>query len=67
MIDELDNPVRLTFPAVRGLTPGLGVDFVEVGGQASCSAITAEVRSVPSPILDAGTEARATVYGTGVR
>jgi phosphoribosyl 1,2-cyclic phosphodiesterase len=51
--------VELTFCGVRGSTPATGDDFVEVGGNTSCVAVTPDGAATPTLVLDAGTGIRA--------
>jgi len=50
--------VRLRFCGVRGSTPAPGADFVRVGGNTSCVAVTPEGDDLPALLLDAGTGIR---------
>ncbi len=50
--------MRLHLCGVRGSTPAVGPDFVEVGGNTSCVAITHDDEETPRLLLDAGTGLR---------
>ena len=51
--------MRIRFNGVRGSTPAPGGEFVRVGGNTSCVAVTAEGSDRPHLLLDAGTGIRA--------
>ena len=51
--------MRIRFHGVRGSTPAPGAEFVRVGGNTSCVAVTAEGSVRPHLLLDAGTGIRA--------
>lgn len=50
--------MRVHFCGVRGSTPAPGPDFVEVGGNTSCIAVSAAGEQRPRLLLDAGTGIR---------
>lgn len=47
--------MRVVLHGVRGSTPAPGADFVRVGGNTSCVAITPDGQDAPTLLLDAGT------------
>lgn len=47
--------MQVLFCGVRGSTPAPGADFVRVGGNTSCVALTPSGASTPRLVLDAGT------------
>ena len=47
--------MEILFCGVRGSTPAPGADFVRVGGNTSCVALTRSGEETPSLVLDAGT------------
>jgi phosphoribosyl 1,2-cyclic phosphodiesterase len=50
--------MRVHLCGVRGSTPAVGPEFVEVGGHTSCVALAHDDAEVPSLVLDAGTGLR---------
>ncbi|MFN8034312.1 MAG: MBL fold metallo-hydrolase [Acidimicrobiia bacterium] len=50
--------MRLRFCGVRGSTPAPGAEFVRVGGNTSCVAVTPAGEAAPRLLLDAGTGIR---------
>jgi phosphoribosyl 1,2-cyclic phosphodiesterase len=50
--------MRVHLCGVRGSTPAVGADFVEVGGHTSCVALAHDEDEAPSLVLDAGTGLR---------
>ena len=50
--------MRIHLHGVRGSTPAVGADFVEVGGHTSCVALTPDGDTAPRLVLDAGTGLR---------
>ncbi len=51
--------MRVHLCGVRGSTPAVGPDFVEVGGNTSCVALAHDDETAPRLVLDAGTGLRA--------
>ena len=47
--------MEILFCGVRGSTPAPGANFVRVGGNTSCVALTRSGEDTPSLVLDAGT------------
>ena len=48
-------PMRVVLHGVRGSSPASGVDFLRVGGNTSCVAVTPDGYDAPTLLLDAGT------------
>lgn len=53
--DYRSSLLRVVLHGVRGSTPAPGQDFVRVGGNTSCIAITPSGKASPTLLLDAGT------------
>jgi phosphoribosyl 1,2-cyclic phosphodiesterase len=51
--------MRFHLCGVRGSIPAVGADFIEVGGQTSCVAVSHDAERAPRLLLDAGTGLRA--------
>jgi ribonuclease BN (tRNA processing enzyme) len=54
-LGPLELQMRVVLHGVRGSTPAPGGDFVRVGGNTSCVAITLDDQQLPTLLLDAGT------------